>query len=144
MFFNYQQNALVCLPQDLHCLYVYWDFTPERIDTLKDFLSYVHPNMTLAIRLMRDNKTLLEKKIDINDLEYGGCYFGNLENKNNYYVELGAKAPDGKFVLLYRTQEINMQPLERDDESKPSEDLMPIFEWIISDNQQPFSNFSWS
>ncbi|QGP90951.1 hypothetical protein MGLY_02730 [Neomoorella glycerini] len=107
---GFHQNALVCLPQDLHTLYVYWDFTPQRIQTLHDFFSIVKPEMKLSLRLCRRDAPLPEQELTLPALEPGGCYFYNLDPRMEYHFELGAISPAGEFVLLARTPIARTQP----------------------------------
>ncbi|KYH32889.1 DUF4912 domain-containing protein [Neomoorella mulderi] len=144
---GFRQNALVCLPQDLHTVYVYWDFTPERIQTLKDFFSIVKPEMKLALRLRRLDALLPEQELTLTTLQPGGCYFYNLEAHTGYYVELGAISQAGEFVLFARTPvpETQLAGKEFSTSKFVSQGLTPENGWTTSPEKgSSDSIFSWS
>ncbi len=143
---GYHQNALICLPQDLHTLYVYWDFTPARIRTLEDFFHHVRPEMEPTLRLCRQDCSLPEQQLTLENLEPGWRYFYNLDDRATYHLELGARSPEGEFVLFFRTTVFQIQPgrqLEPAGELKLPPGLKP--DWTIPpEGYQPGSSFSWS
>ncbi|OIQ60977.1 hypothetical protein MOTE_05060 [Moorella thermoacetica] len=142
----YHQNALICLPQDLHTLYVYWDFTPARIRTLADFFHHVRPEMVLTLRLCRQDCSLPEQQLTLESLEPGWRCFTNLDDRAAYHLELGARGPEGEFVLFSRTRVFQNRPARAEEpagELQLPRDLNP--DWTIPpDSRQPGSNFSWS
>lgn len=143
---GYHQNILVCLPQDLHTLYAYWDFTPARMRTLADFFQQVRPEMQLYLRLCRYDESWPAQEVALADLGPGGYYFYNLDEGAVYHFELGARSPAGEFVVFSRTGAIQLQPvkpaeLAGDSQTPPGLKL----DWTIPlDNQPPSSNFNWS
>ncbi|MGI9861971.1 DUF4912 domain-containing protein [Moorella naiadis] len=143
---GYHQNILVCLPQDLHTFYAYWDFTPPRMQTLVDFFQQVRPDMKLALRLYRRDVSLPDREVVLAEPGPGGSYFSNLDEGAVYHLELGARSPAGEFVVFSRTKDIQLQPVkpaELAGESPPSPGLM--LNWTISlENHSPSSNFNWS
>ncbi|QGP93900.1 hypothetical protein MGLY_33240 [Neomoorella glycerini] len=124
---GFRQNALVCLPQDLHTLYVYWDFTPQRIQTLEYFFRIVKPEMKLTLRLRRLDALLPEQELTLTTLQSGGCYFYNLEIHPGYYVELGAVSQEGEFVLFYQTL-VSASPLAAESLPQPPIDSQGLLE----------------
>ncbi|AKX94669.1 DUF4912 domain-containing protein [Moorella thermoacetica] len=143
---GYHQNALICLPQDLHTLYVYWDFTPARIRILVDFFHHVRPEMELTLRLCRQDCPLPEQQLTLESLEPGWRYFSNLDDRAAYHLELGAQSPEGEFVLFSRTPVFQIQP-GRTVEPAGARQLPPGLnpDWTIPpEGQQSGSNFSWS
>ncbi|BCV22138.1 DUF4912 domain-containing protein [Moorella sp. Hama-1] len=145
---GYHQNALICLPQDQHTCYVYWDFTPARIRTLVDFLQRVRPEMQLALRLCSHDNHQPDREVI---LEQGGvgpgsCYFHDLDARAAYHLELGARSPAGEFVVFSRTGIIRLQPVKL---AEPEGDSLTTpglrLNWTIPlENQPPSSNFNWS
>ncbi|CEP66199.1 Uncharacterized [Moorella glycerini] len=143
---GFRQNALVCLPQDLHTLYVYWDFTPQRIQNLHDFFSIVKPEMKLTLRLRRLDALLPEQELTLTTLEPGGCYFYNLEAHTGYYVELGAISQAGEFVLFTRTPVPHTQLVGKESPTSNfvTQALTLGQEWTILLEEPPDRIFSWS
>lgn len=111
-----QQNATVGLLQDLKNLFVYWDFSPERINTLNDFLTHVKPHMKICLRLIGFNRnhtaySTIEREVFLERLEASGCYYFYGVNPNhNYRFELGGKEPNGNFVLFSRSSAMELHP----------------------------------
>ncbi|HEX2954805.1 MAG TPA: DUF4912 domain-containing protein [Bacillota bacterium] len=114
-----QQNATIGLLQDLKNLFVYWDFSPERLGTLRDFLRHVKPHMRFCLRLIgiEDNNfaiPMVEREVYFEDLEaYGRYYFYGVNPDLNYRFELGGKEPSGNFLLFSRSELMELHPLAR-------------------------------
>lgn len=113
------QNDLVCIPQDLQTLFVYWTFTPQRIETLKDFLSKVQPDSHLILRLCCPASSSLEREIILPSIGSGSYYFQHINPRFTYHAELGVRTPEGQFILFSRTPEIKLQPSEAEMEDRP-------------------------
>lgn len=143
---GYNQNDLICLPQDIHTFYVYWDFTPARIRTLVDFFQYVRPEMKLILRLRRQDCSLPEQQLILENLEPGWCSFSNLDESAAYHLELGARSPEGEFVIFLRTPVAQLQPgraVEPAAATQSPPGLLP--DWTIPLQNNYFgSHFSWS
>lgn len=144
---DFPGNELVCMLQDLHTVYVYWDFTAGRMRTLADFLTAMRPEMQLTLRLCRRDASLPEQEIILTTLEPGGRYFFNLDDAAAYQVELGASSPTGEFVLFSRTPVPWLRPRTGAEpgagSASPPVGLLP--EWAIPrEKELPDSIFSWS
>jgi hypothetical protein len=104
------------MPQDLHTLYVYWDFCGLRNQIVKDFLNRVKPEYRLSIRLCRltqeDQQYVAEREVYLEQIATGNYYFYHLNPIETYCFELGAKKPDGGFICFYQTQAVRLQPSE--------------------------------
>jgi len=107
---RFKRNALICLPQDLHTLYVYWDFTPQRLKTLGDFFNNLKQDIKLNLQICNHNNSMPEQEITFGTLKPGGHYFHNLSTNTVYRVEFGVKLEDGKFILFYCTPAFKMLP----------------------------------
>jgi len=145
--YGYHQNVLIYLPQDLHTIFVYWDFTPARMQTLADFYQHVQPRMQLILRLCRQDGFGTEQQLPLAGLEPGGRYFYNLDPHAVYQVELGARSPEEEFVLFSRTPAFRIQPGQPVEPAGirrlPPAELAP--DWTIPPpGPQPSSNFNWS
>jgi hypothetical protein len=140
---EHAQNALVCLPQDLNTLYVYWDFTKLRSRIVNDFVMRIKPEYRLRIRMCRFNpengEYLPEREVGLERIQSGNYYFPNLSPESRYCFEIGAVKPDGEFVRFYQTAPVRMQtairsspPAAAEDESKAAgeseSDPVRIFE----------------
>ncbi|HOJ76716.1 MAG TPA: DUF4912 domain-containing protein [Bacillota bacterium] len=111
---RYRQNVISCLLQDLKNIYIYWDFRDERIQTLKSFMTVVKPDIRLTLRLMREDsgtgRFFPEQEVSLYYLEPGNYYFRNLDPFATYYIEFGAKTPDGRFIRFFQSATIQLQP----------------------------------
>jgi hypothetical protein len=111
---EYAQNMLVCLPQDLHTFYVYWDFTELRNQVVQDFLGRLKPESRLMVRLCRFDPArqsfMTERTVILTQIAAGNYYFRNLSPVNTYCCEIGAQKPDGGFICFYQTAPLRMQP----------------------------------
>jgi hypothetical protein len=111
---EYVQNRLVCLPQDLHTFYVYWDFTGLRDQVVQNFLERVKPGCRLIVRLCRLEATqqnfVPECTVALTQITAGNYYFHNLSPVETYCCEIGAQKPDGGFICFYQTDPLRMQP----------------------------------
>jgi hypothetical protein len=111
-----EQNATVGLLQDLKNLFVYWDFSPERLWTLHDFLANVKPDMRICLRLvgfgpMNNADRTIEREVYFEHLDaYGSYYFYGVNPELNYLFELGGKEPNGNFILFSRSGLMALHP----------------------------------
>jgi hypothetical protein len=110
---RHAQNTVVCLPQDLDTLYVYWDFTELRSRIVNDFVMRIRPEYRLSIRMCRFNpesgEHIPEREVGLERIESGNYYFRNLSPENHYCFEIGAAKPDGDFIRFYQTVPVRMQ-----------------------------------
>jgi len=111
---EYAQNSVVCLPQDLHTFYVYWDFTGLRNQIVNKFLQMVKPKYQLNVRLCRwdpeSQQFVAQCEVVLQQIETGNYYFNNLNPVDTYCFEIGAKLPEGGFICFYQTPPVRMQP----------------------------------
>lgn len=116
---EHAQNILVCLPQDLYTLYVYWDFTGLRNQIVTDFLQRVKPEYRLNVRLCRldpeNGQFGAWRELSLQHITNGNYYFRNLNPIDTYCCELGAKNPAGDFICFYQTLPVRMQPVDEID-----------------------------
>jgi hypothetical protein len=112
---EYAQNMLVCLPQDLHTFYVYWDFSGLRNQVVQDFLERIKPECRLVVRLCRLDSARQsfapERTVIITQIAAGNYYFRNLSPVDTYCCEIGAQKPDGGFICFFQTNPLRMQPV---------------------------------
>lgn len=109
-----QQNAVVCLLQDRKNLHLYWDLSPERLSTLKNFMTYVRPGLRFCLRLNgvdpENNERWIEEEVFFERFSaLGNWYFRGVNPNIDYLVEFGGKGEDGSFILFSRTPVINLQ-----------------------------------
>jgi len=155
---EHAQNILVCLPQDLYTLYVYWDFTGLRNQIVKNFLQRVRPEYQLSVRLCRiepeSGQFSVQSEIPLQQINFGNYYFRQLNPVNTYCFELGAKKPDGGFICFYQTHPVRMQPSDENDRlimieeefKLNGEDGVAVPESLddFQRNQQLFAMSSWT
>lgn len=102
-------NALVSMAQDQETLFVYWTFTPARRETLKNFLDKLHADPHLILHLRCPASPVLDQEVRLTVFERGSHYFRISNPTFSYQIELGCKTPEGRFIVLARTQEIILQ-----------------------------------
>ena len=112
----FRQNVLVCLIQDLKNAYVYWDFKPERIQTIRTFINNVKSGMKVYLRLCSqqslNNKSIAKEEIELSQIEPGNYYFRNLDSDLIYHFEFGGYDHNGNYILFNRTPSIQLKPIE--------------------------------
>ncbi|MBE3572793.1 MAG: DUF4912 domain-containing protein [Moorella humiferrea] len=101
--FGRAANELVCLLQDPRTLFVYWAFSPERMQVVRDFLDKFHPASPLVLRLVCKASPLHSREITLTFRPSGSHYFRDVDPSFAYHVELGLKTPRGQFLVLART-----------------------------------------
>lgn len=110
----YYQNIIVCMPQDLKNLFVYWNLRKERVETLNSFVSEIKPGLSPTLRLSKqyheDEFPQPEKEVALFQIGSGNYYFREIDPNATYYIELGAKAPDGHFILFFQSPSISLRP----------------------------------
>lgn len=137
-------NRLVCFLQDLQTLYVYWDFSPERIRTLTGFVDRIIPGATIQLRLCRFGSEEPDGIAGLTSFETGNYYFRNVTPDKSYHFEIGAANQENRFILFARTPVLEIQP---NGSLSPGFGIGPITLPVVvesGDRQIPLDNFSWS
>jgi hypothetical protein len=120
---EHAQNILICLPQDLNTLYVYWDFSELRSRIVNDFVMRIKPEYRLCIRMCRFNpargECIPEREVGLERIGSGNYYFRNLSPENHYCFEIGAANPDGEFIRFYQTAPVRMQAMGKFGSAEP-------------------------
>lgn len=134
-------NGLVCLLQDLQNLYVYWDFSPERIRTFNNYITNIIPGATISLRLCRFGSETPDRMVNLGGFEAGNYYFRDITPDKSYHFEIGAIVPDHHFILFAKTPVLEIQP--NGSEFGPWPQTL-LFEFESGERQISLDNFSWS
>ncbi len=109
---RYGQTQLVAFVRDPNCIFTYWEVTPETLADVRRQLMDEYEGSSMVLRLLRtkaDGSTELLEEITVNPGEMNR--YVNLEEAGGSYIlEIGHKAPSGKFVALARTNSIQTGP----------------------------------
>jgi hypothetical protein len=105
---RFGQTQLVAFVRDPNCIFTYWEVTPETVEEVRRQLMDEYEGSSMVLRVLRSNpdgtSELLEE-ILVNQGEMNR--YVNLEEAGGSYVlEIGHKAPSGRFVVLARTNPI--------------------------------------
>jgi hypothetical protein len=86
---TYGEDAVILLPKDPHCLYLYWDFAPTTVDRAFAWM----PEARARLRLLDGERVLREFDVA---LDAKAWYLHGLPSSHTYKAELLARAEDGQ------------------------------------------------
>ncbi len=106
---KYNDNYLVLLVRDPHCIFAYWEFSDEQMDLVAKEFSCPWGEVPLMIRVY-----------DLTGLNFSGdnahsyfdipihplannYYVKEVSANHSYCIDLGVVTPDGRFVTLLRS-----------------------------------------
>lgn len=119
----YRQNIIVCMLQDLKNIYVYWDLRKERIDALINFVCAIKPGLNVMLRLSKqyfpDEPLTTEEEINFYRIESGNYYFRDIDPNATYFIEFGAKTPEGRLIRFFQSSGIRVKPLPDEIATEP-------------------------
>jgi hypothetical protein len=105
---RYGQTQLVAFVRDPNCIFTYWEVTPETVEEVRRQLMDEYEGSSMVLRVLRskpDGTSELVEEIVVNRGEMNR--YVNLQDAGGSYVlEIGHKAPSGRFVVLARTETI--------------------------------------
>jgi len=116
---EYGRTHAVLLPRDPTCLFSYWEVQPQTLDLFrKQFGAEVINSSRPVLRVFEvdqqsgnGGRERLASEIAVS-LEARNWYIHVKEPGRHWFVELGLVTPDGRFLLLARSNKVNL-PLGR-------------------------------
>ncbi len=103
---SYGKDKLVLMPVNPHWLHAYWDFSPETLEKIEnlpagsEIVLRLH-DVTYIIFDGTNSHRTFEVGVDV---RYTSNYYFNIPTSGaDYLLELGYKTPDGRFVVLMRS-----------------------------------------
>lgn len=113
---SYGDNRLVLLTRDPLCFFSYWEFTPDRIDKLRqDHGADVWDRGILILRVYdvthfpQDGVgSASHFDVDLPHRDTRQFYVKVEQPGHSYIVELGLRQPDGRFLLLLRSNRVRL------------------------------------
>lgn len=106
----YGENKIVLMARDPYFAFTYWEVTNQRYDDAKRLLG---PGVRLVLRIyditdMPDVKNA-HSYFDIDVFDMVGSWYININRPNrSFCIDLGAIAPDGRFLTLIRSNVVTM------------------------------------
>lgn len=138
-----EEDTLVCLVQGPHCLYVYWEVSPERRSSVESYCAFRKWELRPALRACRKPLSPLapEEYIYYSSLELkkGNLYLSEVAADSIYTVELGILGPEGEFLVLSQAVQVVTPP-----DQPAFEKRNPSFTLSFPEEEAISSNFFWS
>lgn len=104
---TYNDNRLVLVARDPHCLYAYWDFSVEQMSAAQTRLGVKCAQPILRVLEVTDRESPAPQGQNSVDIELPPFatqwYIGVARADTDYYVEVGYRTPDGRFAPLGRS-----------------------------------------
>jgi len=109
---RYDENCLFLMVRDPHCIFAFWELSVEQVDVVASQFGRPWGEIPLTIRVY--DLTGLDRERD----QAHSWYDFNIHSlANNYYIkgikanhaysaDLGVKTPDGRFVILIRSNTV--------------------------------------
>jgi len=110
---SYGDNRLVILPRDPYWFFAYWEVTPERAGALRaEYGPELWDSATLVLRVY-DSTASADGSgpyfdVDIPDRWARQWYVQVPASGRAYVVDLGLRLPDGRFILLLKSNRITL------------------------------------
>jgi hypothetical protein len=99
---------MVAFIRDPHCIFTYWEVTPESIESVRKQLTEEYKNSTMVLRVFRtgsDGKAELIEEIRVEPGEMNR-YVNLKENSGSYFIEIAQKTASGKTVVYARSNRV--------------------------------------
>lgn len=104
---TYNDNRLVLVARDPHCLYAYWDFSVEQMSAAQTRLGVKGAQPILRVVEVTDREcpaVHAQNSVDIELPPFATqWYIGVARADTDYCVEVGYRTPDGRFAPLGRS-----------------------------------------
>ncbi|PKM80617.1 MAG: hypothetical protein CVU89_12845 [Firmicutes bacterium HGW-Firmicutes-14] len=106
---RYDENFLVLLVRDPHCIYAYWEFSDEQMELIAEELGVTWGQVPLTLRLydltgINDDKGSAHSCFDFTVHSLANHYYiKDLDENSSFRVDLGILTKDGLFVALLRS-----------------------------------------
>lgn len=113
---SYGQTRIVLLPVNPYLVHAYWEVTPSRLEEVRDCLSDGHEEARGTLRFyetvgMVSGAVNGRSRFDIDiDLQTRNWYVHLWGPEKSYWVDLGLRAEDGRFVALARSNVVQTPP----------------------------------
>jgi hypothetical protein len=106
------ETQMVAFIRDPHCIFTYWEVTPESIESVKKQLMEEYKSSTMVLRVFRagsDGQAELLQEIRVEPGEMNR-YVELKENTGSYFIEIAQKTASGKTVVYARSNRIITGP----------------------------------
>ncbi len=110
---GYGQTLVVLMPRDPRWMFSYWEVTEQTSREIKlqhgeDVFFWAQPTLRMHEVSSKNNPSSL-RYIDVNVILDSRNWYLNADREgSSWYVELGLKTPDGKFIVLAKSNSITL------------------------------------
>ena len=103
------ETQMVAFIRDPHCLFTYWEVTPQRVEEVKRELMGEYQHSSMVLRVFRtgvDGRTELIQEIRVEPGEMNRYVQLKEGASGSYYFEIAQKTPSGKTLVYVRSNKI--------------------------------------
>jgi hypothetical protein len=99
---------MVAFIRDPHCIFTYWEVTPERIEAVKHELHEEYKDSSMVLRLFKtlsNGQAELVQEIRV-DPDEMNRYVEIMESTGSYFIEIAQKTASGRTVVYARSNPV--------------------------------------
>ena len=105
---RFGQTQMVAFIRDPHCIFTYWEVTPESIEAVKKQLMDEYHDSSMVLRVFRtgmngDPELLYEINVEPGEMNR---YVDIKGPGGSYYIEIGQKTASGRYVPYTRSNKV--------------------------------------
>ena len=103
------ETQMVAFIRDPHCLFTYWEVTPQRIEEVKRELMEEYRHSTMVLRVLRtgpDGQAELIQEIRVEPGEMNRYVELKEGVAGGFFLEIAQKAPSGRTIVYARSNKI--------------------------------------
>jgi len=107
----YSEDRIAVLPRDPHWVFIYWDLSGEKLKKISSEFLQGKPEMlrfVLRLKTVSGKRKIKSSPSGFKDVEVPSVarswYLKIDDNRKEYFLELGIKTKDGKYVMLLRSK----------------------------------------
>ena len=106
------QTQLVAFVRDPNCIFTYWEVTPETVEDVRRQLMHEYEGSSMVLRVLKTRADGTSELVEEITVDRGDMnrYVNLEESGGSYVLEIGHKAPSGRYVMVARTLTIHTGP----------------------------------
>jgi len=109
---SYNENSVMLLVRDPHCIFAYWEISSEQMDLVAGEFGRPWGDIRLTLRVydltgLGEDRNKAHGSYDLNVHSLANNYYiTDVKANHSYCADLGVFSPDGRFVCLLRSDVI--------------------------------------